>query len=248
MLSSERFHQCRSTCPFDWPFSSRPYVSVCAWRSLRSWISRPFGIPVGTAAVEKYSSILGLDKDQGPLVRTLYQGYRGAYREAVVASDKALASADGVEDRQDKMNKAMESLQRFADKTRSLEDQFFDDVRAVLTPEQTARMDGCSCSGGAMCRCDLHSSRERVWTCSTSWTNQGGTVGRAGLTVRRIRVGARPPDGREDACHEVSLGKADKITLNACRTLRWWRIIGDLYAIGGRVRDANRQFARRMEP
>lgn len=226
------------------------FARLCLAQPSIMEIPGPFGMPIGATALDRYSGILGLDADQKQLFRTLYQGYRGAYREAVVAADKELAGLEGEHRDPNQANKGMEVLQRFADKTRTVEDQFFEDAKAIVNPNQAARFERL-----------LMARRRDVQMRFAFVAGEGVDLLNVleSLKVKRSAELATLCDEYETELDRLmldkvrvmktSLGKAANIQLNGMPNFPLiGEIIGDLYAIGGRIRDANRQYARRMEP
>lgn len=212
-------------------------------------IPGPFGVPVASAGVEKYAAILELDRDQKALLRTLYQGYRGAYREAVVSSDKELEELNKDQDKP-RMNQGMQALQRFAEKARKVEDQFFEDIAAILTPEQAPRLERVKMvrrrdvqmkfafvAGEGVNLLDLLDHAKAPRTPELNALRQEYETELDRLMVEKVRV------------MKVSLAKADKIQQNQLPDFTVvGEIIGDLYAIGGRIRDLNRRYLREAGP
>jgi len=107
------------------------------------------GQPVTAEEVERYARILGLDADQDEALRMVFEAVEMEYTEAEQAAEtRRRALIDSVREAQaqgkpfdhtvfrDKMP-AIEQAQR--DAWGRLEKQFFDDMRAIVTPDQAER-------------------------------------------------------------------------------------------------------------
>ncbi len=212
-------------------------------------IPGPFGVPLASGGIEKYAAILELNREQKELLRTLYQGYRGAYREAVVTSDKEMEEVDKNRERSNRMNQGMEILQRFAEKARKIEDQFFEDIKAILTPEQTPRMERVMMArrrdvqmkfafvaGEGVNLLDLLEKTKAPKSAELDALQREYETELDRLMIEKVRM------------MKVSLAKADKIQRNELPDFTLvGEIIGDLYAIGGRIRDLNRRYVKEAE-
>lgn len=217
-------------------------------------ISGPYGMPVGTTSLNKYFQILNLDADQKQLVRTLYQGYRAAFKQAVDTSNKEIESLE--KERREKgggenrMNEGMECLQRFAAQTTKIEQEFFDDFKTVLKPEQGERF--------------VKVERARRREAPMRFAFVAGEGADLNSILEQLKV--TPAGELAGICDEyesaidhlmiekhrvmrASLAKVNKIQKAGLPDFELvGNIITDLYGIGGRIRDTNRQFVRRMEP
>lgn len=103
----------------------------------------PFAQPVLRRGVERYARILGLDPDQRTQALELHQGYKAAYRalvkDAHAAIEKAAEAARTAEVASDRAR--FREAKRFIDAADRLEAAFFDDLSALLRPEQAAGME-----------------------------------------------------------------------------------------------------------
>lgn len=96
---------------------------------------------VDSRELDRYKSILTLDKDQNDIVRSLFEGYNEEFRAAAAevrskmeaAREEARASGD-----RGGFANMRTMTQEFRTKRDAMEKSFFTDVQAILTPEQQA--------------------------------------------------------------------------------------------------------------
>lgn len=94
---------------------------------------------VDSRELERYKSILILDKDQNDIVRSLFEGYNEEFRAAAAevrgkmeaAREEARASGD-----RGGLGNMRGMMQEFRTRRDAMEKSFFTDVQAILTPEQ----------------------------------------------------------------------------------------------------------------
>ncbi|MDX2132359.1 MAG: Spy/CpxP family protein refolding chaperone [Planctomycetota bacterium] len=106
----------------------------------------PMGQVVPRASVAKFADMLGLTADQREIVRTLHETYRLQYGAAMregrakfkAAHEKAREAGDWNAVRAEGQRIALETSKQIE----VVEREFFDNLRAVLTPEQEARFGG----------------------------------------------------------------------------------------------------------
>jgi Spy/CpxP family protein refolding chaperone len=126
-------------------------VVVCVLSGARS--AQAQGSPVGLTvriipanALEGFGDTLGLDADQRETLRQLHQGYRSArvkaQQEAKAQQERNMdwSKPDEAQAKMKEQMKKMGELQKKGEEgLRKAEKAFFDDVRAILSPEQEAR-------------------------------------------------------------------------------------------------------------
>lgn len=214
-------------------------------------ISGPFGLPISSAAVERYATQLGLDNDQKQLARALHQGYRGSLRQSLKAGNEEIKALQGGGDRDDRMNKGLEVLDKFADKHQAIELEFFTDLKAILKPDQEPRLESI-----------LRARRREVQMRFAFVAGEG-----VDLIAIFDKLKFKPEPGSELSTHmsdyessieslmiekqklmRASLRRAFKIQKNNMPDFALVSsIISDLYSLGARVRDTNRRYIRLME-
>ncbi|HYF14547.1 MAG TPA: hypothetical protein VD971_05675 [Phycisphaerales bacterium] len=95
------------------------------------------------SALEDYAKLLNLDAEQKETVKTLYDAYASAHQEATEQfRAKTEAVQEKVRDTQD-FSLFQTEMPRlgveFGEQVEKLEDGFYDDIKAILTPEQEER-------------------------------------------------------------------------------------------------------------
>lgn len=104
----------------------------------------PFAMPVSNRSVERFAAVLKLDAEQKATARTLYQGYRAQFKSAAEAGNaqvKALTDKLQEGGNQDFGSFAKDQVRItkvFVEKAGKLEKEFFEDLKAILTAEQSA--------------------------------------------------------------------------------------------------------------
>ncbi|HYF14548.1 MAG TPA: hypothetical protein VD971_05680 [Phycisphaerales bacterium] len=95
---------------------------------------------ISPRSLEKYCALLGLDEGQTEAARSLHEGYERAFDEAVDEAkrlrEEAEKKAREANDWIPYMRDSPGVMRAAADKVRAVETGFFDDLRALLTPEQ----------------------------------------------------------------------------------------------------------------
>jgi Spy/CpxP family protein refolding chaperone len=97
---------------------------------------------ISSRNVDKFSKILTLTKDQKDTVDALLEGYAGqAAAAAKVMRDAGQKARDEFRDTQDPSvwEKMQSTMTKFRDERKKLDDGFMNDMKAILTPDQTAK-------------------------------------------------------------------------------------------------------------
>lgn len=100
---------------------------------------------ISTEDVDTMNKTLGLAKDQKEAVKILFDGYQESFGSAAKdIRDKMDAIREEVRETQDfsLFRKLGEHMLTFRDQSTKLEKSFFEDVKTVLTPEQSANWGG----------------------------------------------------------------------------------------------------------
>lgn len=97
---------------------------------------------VDSRELERYKTILGLDRDQSDIVRSLFEGYNEEFRAAAAEMRQKLEAARReARESGDRggFGAMREMFQTFRARREAMEKSFFTDVQAILTPEQQAQ-------------------------------------------------------------------------------------------------------------
>lgn len=98
---------------------------------------------VSAAEVEQFGRILSLDKTQASAFKDLHQAYEAEYEQVSKAMqekmEKMRAEAQDTGDWSAMMKDAQESAEKFQTKSADLEKSLMADLKALLTPDQTAK-------------------------------------------------------------------------------------------------------------
>jgi hypothetical protein len=101
------------------------------------------GPAVTSRQVEKYTSMLGLTKDQQATLKMLHEGYAEQARESGEKSrekfQKLREEMRDSEDREGLMKQMQTSMQEVRDARKKQDEGFANDVKAILTPEQVEK-------------------------------------------------------------------------------------------------------------
>lgn len=216
----------------------------------------PLAQPIGSKSVERLTTILKLDSEQKSLVSTLYTGYRAGYKQAAAAGNaemealqkKALAPDNhGFPDRKESFRIA----QDFVDKQDKLESSFMDDLKAILTPEQAARFERAQ------------RARRREIGCRFTFVAGEGVDLLQLLSELKIDRDSTPELKEVTEQYELDADRAmvakDKVFRDAFKHIDKFegpdpdpklieQMLTDFFTNGSRVRDVNRQSARKIEP
>jgi hypothetical protein len=100
----------------------------------------PLGLPYPRRSLDHACAMLGFDPDQHAAARALYDGYRAAYRQATIDTNKAdeEASKDAA-DFDAAIRGSADRAFAYIEKIRALEKSLLSDVHALCTPDQAAR-------------------------------------------------------------------------------------------------------------
>ncbi|HYE61189.1 MAG TPA: hypothetical protein VD997_04265 [Phycisphaerales bacterium] len=101
------------------------------------------GSAVTSRQLEKYTTILGLTKDQQQTVKMLHEGYSEQAREVGEKAREEMRKLGeemrDSEDREGLMEKMQKSMREVRETRRKQDESFANDVKAVLTPEQAEK-------------------------------------------------------------------------------------------------------------
>ncbi|GJQ28972.1 MAG: hypothetical protein HBSAPP03_08560 [Phycisphaerae bacterium] len=121
-------------------------VMISAWPAWAQHVegqAGPMGTMVPRRSLATYARLAGMTPDQREQVGVLYDGYRAAYfenRRACNAKAEALSTAAREAGGSSSKDRGAVVLE-YVDKAEALERAFFEDMKAVLTPAQSARFD-----------------------------------------------------------------------------------------------------------
>lgn len=95
---------------------------------------------ISSRSLDRSTKPLKLSADQKEAVKALHEGYVAAFRDASKARreaiDKLIHDNDDEDDRGNFMKKMPEIQQKHAEQTKKLDQTFFSDIKALLSPEQ----------------------------------------------------------------------------------------------------------------
>ena len=222
----------------------------------------PLVTPLTARSVDEISRTLGLDADQRALARSLYQGYRAALKQADAdAASKVEALEAGARDpnaavvhdpeRYRQIARVrMEQLTALVEQADALEAAYFEDLGALLTPEQAPRL------------AEAQRARRRA---------SGGRFSMVcgeGVDLVRILDDLKIPRREGEVGEAVAQYEADADKLLEARQAMFRRVfkratemetrgderdekamnemITEMFEQGTRMRDANRRTARRI--
>jgi hypothetical protein len=217
------------------------------------------GMDVTTRSIEAYGRLLGMDKDQLEAAKVLHEGYQEANRvlgeelqQKFTKAQEKMQEQDFQGFQQDMMAAAREGEAR----RRSIEQQFFADLRAMLTPEQDEKWP----------RVERHRRREQimrvpvasgagadliaVYERATRGTPQAEPSGEVAAMLERYEVDVDKPLAELKRFTEE---EQRKMMEDGGRQMmpdfnRIQEMMKQTFERGAAVRDVNRDYARRIAP
>ncbi len=216
----------------------------------------PLAQPIGMKTVEKMSGVLKLDADQKVLVRSLYVGYRASYKQLAAAGDKqleALRSKNESPEGHVNFDRKQEFkiAQEFVEKQDKLEKSFLEDLKALLTPEQAGRFEraerGRRREVGLRFSFVAGEAVDVLQVISDLKVDRDGTPELKEATEQYEVEADRAMVGKDKMLRDL-FKQIDKLEGPEPDPKLMQEVLKDFFTNGNRVRDVNRQYARKIEP
>jgi hypothetical protein len=218
----------------------------------------PMASPINTRSVDSYGRLLGLDQDQQSAAKELLKGYR----EGMASVLKGVKEkAEGFEREADgDMAKMQENMIKMIKETASqmgkLESSFFEDLRVTLTPAQEARWANLERAR----RREIYQKIGMVYGESVDLgsmltrasVDMAGTLGLADLIESYEADLDRTLQARQKMLKDLAAKYADKkpnaggMGFDPAMIKPMMDAFKDWTSDGKRIRDLNRQYARRI--
>lgn len=211
----------------------------------------PLAQPIGSKTIEMFGTMLKLDADQKALAKTLYTGYRASYRKLATDGDSQIKALSEDDKQPHDRKSGFKVAREFVDKQDKLDKSFMGDLKAILTPEQAAGFE--------------RFERARRRETGLRFTFVSGEAVDLLKVISDLKVDRDGTPELKEATEQYEL-EADRAMVAKDKMLRelfqkieqiegpeadpkvMESVIKDFFSNGNRVRDLNRQNARRIQP